>query len=99
MPTDRTSENALVSQLSYYPVDAPAVLLPFSLNDETIRIGSQTVLAAAQRRQRFLAVGSPVCYPTLEWLASYSSGAFTAQPIGDFDGIVVVEFRPVAESD
>jgi len=99
LPSDLSSENALVSQLSYYPVNAPVVLLPFSLNDEAMRIGSQTVLAAAQRRRRLLAVGTPECYPTLEWLASYSRGAFTAQPIGDFEGIVVVEFRPVAGSD
>lgn len=99
IPTDRNSENALVSQLTYYPLDAPVVLLPFSLNEETIRIGSQAVLAAAQRRQRFLAVGSPVCYPTLQWLANYSRGAFAAQPIGDFDEVVVVEFRPVAGSE
>jgi hypothetical protein len=99
MPTDLTSENALVSQLSYYPIDAPVILLPYSLNDETIRIASQAVLAAAQRHQRFLVVGSPVCYRTMGWLANYSRGAFTAQPIGDFDEIVVVEFRPVAGSE
>ncbi|HXR14951.1 MAG TPA: glycosyltransferase family 39 protein [Terriglobales bacterium] len=99
LPTDLNSENALASQLSYYPINAPVVLLPFSLNDEAIRIGSQTVLAAAQQRQRFLAVGTPECYPTLRWIAGSASGAFTAQPIGDFNGIVVVEFRPVAGRD
>ncbi len=99
LPVDLASENALVSQLSYYPVNAPVVLLPFSLNDEAMRIGSQTILAATQQRQRFLAVGTPECYPTIEWLANSSSGAFTAQPIGDFNGIVVVEFRPIAGID
>jgi hypothetical protein len=99
LPTDLTSENALVSQLSYYPINAPVVLVPFSLNDEAVRIGSHAVLAAAQRGQRFLGLGTPECYPTLEWLASSSRGTFTAQPIGDFNGIVVVEFRPVAGSD
>jgi Dolichyl-phosphate-mannose-protein mannosyltransferase len=99
IPTDRSSESALNSQLTYYPVDAPVVLLPFSLSDETVRIGSQAVLAAAQRRQRFLALGSPVCYPTLQWLTYYSRGAFTAQPVADFNEIVVVEFRPLAGSD
>ncbi len=43
LPTDLHSENALVSQLSYYPLNAPVVLLPFSLNDEAMRIGSQAV--------------------------------------------------------
>lgn len=97
LPTDRASENALFSQLSYYPIDAPVVLLPFSLTDEAIRIGSQTVMEARQRRQRFFALGSPKCHPTLEWLAGYSRGAFTAQPIGVFDEIEVVEFLPVAD--
>jgi hypothetical protein len=96
LPTDRTSENALFSQLSYYPIDAPVVLLPFSLNDETIRIGSRAVTEALQRRQRFLGLGSPLCHPTFEWLANYSRGAFTAHPLGDFDQIEVVEFLPVA---
>lgn len=95
IPTDLTTENALVSQLSYYPVDAPVTLLPYSLNDEAMRIGRQAVLAAAQRRQRFLAVGSPACYPTLQWLASSSHGEFTAQLMRNFDGVAVVGFQPV----
>ncbi|MGA8489014.1 MAG: glycosyltransferase family 39 protein [Terriglobales bacterium] len=96
LPTDLNSENALVSQLTYYPIEAPVTLLPFSLNDEAMRIGAQTVSAATQLRQRFLAIGAPECYPTIEWLANYSRAAFTARSIGDFNGIVVVEFRPVA---
>jgi len=99
IPTDRNSENALVSQLSYYPVDAPVVLLPYSLNDEAVRLGSQAILAATQRHQRFLAVGSPACYPTLTWLTNYSRGAFSAQLMGDFNGVAVVGFRPVAGRD
>jgi len=99
MPADLSSENALVSQLSYYPVDAPVVFLPMDLNEETMRISSQTVFAAAQRRQRFVAVVGPSSYPTLQWLASYSRGTFTARVLGDFDEILVVEFRPVARQD
>jgi mannosyltransferase len=96
MPADRTSESALVSQLSYYPVNAPVVLLPVALNDEAIRIGSQAVSAAAQRRQRFLAVGNSGS-PVLEWLAGYSRGTFMAQRIADFEGTVVVEFQPLVQ--
>jgi hypothetical protein len=99
LPTDLSSENALVSQLSYYPIDASVVLLPFSLNNETARIGGQAVLTGEQGHRRFLAVGAPECYPTIGWLASSSRGAFTAKPIGDFNGIVVVEFRPIAETN
>ena len=99
LPASSTSENALVSQVSYYPVDASVVFLPMSLNDDTVRIGSQTVLAAAQRHRRFFAVAPPTSYQTIDWLTNYSRGAFTAQLLGDFDEIVVVEFRPVAGSD
>lgn len=99
LPMDLNSENALVSQVAYYRINAPVILLPYSLNDEAMRIGSQTVLAAAQRHQRFLGIGTPECYPTLRWLVSSSLGAFTAETIGNFDGIVVVEYQPVTGSD
>jgi hypothetical protein len=99
MPADRTSENALNSQLTYYSVDAPTVLLPMDLNEETTRIGSQTVMAAMQLHQRFFAVASSTSYQTLDWLVNYSRGAFTARVLGDFDEIVVVEFRPFAGQD
>jgi hypothetical protein len=99
LPSGRTSENALVSQVSYYPVDAPWVFFPIDLNDEAMQIGSQIVLAAAQRHQRFIFVVPPSSYPTLQWLSNYSSGSFTAKVIREFDEIVVVEFRPVAGND
>jgi len=99
LPTDLNSENALASQVTYYRINAPVILLPYSLNDEAKRIGSQTILAAAQRHQRFLGIGVPECYPTLRWLATSSSGAFKEEIIGNFEGIVVVEYRPVAGID
>ncbi len=98
MPTDRSSENALLSQIDYYPIEAPVVMLPIDLNDETFQIASRTVLAAAQKRQRFLLVAPPTSYPTANWLAYYSRGAFTAHILGMFDKeIMVVEFRPVGD--
>ena len=99
MPADRSSENALVSQVSYYPVDAPFVFLPMDLNEETVRIGSQAVLSAAQRQERFLVIAPPTSYPIVDWIANYSRGGFTARVQGTFDEIVVVEFRPTAKSD
>lgn len=100
LPTDRTSENALNSQLTYYPINTPVVFLPMSLNDEAIRIGKQTVARALEQHQRFLAIAAPTSYQTVEWLADYSTGAFTARPIGTFDDeIVVVEFRPIAGNE
>jgi hypothetical protein len=96
VPTDRSSENALLSQIDYYPINAPVVMLPMDLNDETIRIASQTVLTAAQKGQRFLLVAGPTSYPTAEWLANYSRGAFTSRLLREFDReIMVVEFRPI----
>ncbi|MGA2355844.1 MAG: glycosyltransferase family 39 protein [Terriglobales bacterium] len=99
LPTDRTSESALNSQFIYYPINAPVVLLPMSLNDESRRIAGQAAMAATQLHQRFLVVGSPNCYPTIDWLASSSRGALTVRSLGDFDEIAVVEFQPVAEGD
>jgi hypothetical protein len=98
MPTDRSSENALLSQIDYYPVDAPVVLLPIDLNEETVRIASRTVLAAAEKGQRFLLVAPPSSYQTANWLANYSGGAFTAHILAEFDKeIMVIEFRPVGD--
>ncbi len=100
LPTDRGGENPLFSQVDYYPIDAPVTLLPMDFNDETIRIGNQTIAAAAQRHQRFLVIASPLSYPTVEWLAKSTRGAFTSELIGEFDKeVVVVEFRPIAGSD
>lgn len=99
LPTDRTSENALNSQFIYYPIDAPVVLLPMSFNDEARRIAGRAAPAATQLHQRFLVVGSPNCYPTIDWLASSSRGEFTVRSLGDFDEIAVVEFQPVAQGN
>lgn len=99
MPTDRDGENALFSQLAYYPIDAPAMMLPMDLNDETIRVGTQTVLAAAKRRQRFLLIVPPTSYPTAQWFINNSRGIFTDHLLGEFNEIIVIEFRPVAGRD
>lgn len=99
LPTDRTSENALIAQVDYYPIHAPMIMLPMDLNDEAMRIGSQAVAAAALRHQRFLVIAAPTSYKTVNWLIDYSSGRFTAQMLGDFDEIVVVEFRPSGGGD
>ncbi len=95
MPTNSHSENALLSQLAYYPIHAPVGLLPMTLNDETLRVAGKAVLAAAQRRKRFLAIAAPDSYETLDWLARYTRGRFMPQLIGNFDDILVAEFRPM----
>lgn len=93
------SENALFAQTSYYQVNTPTVLLPIDLNDETIRVASLSIQAAVRRRQRFLVIAGPASYSTLEWLVSYSRGAFARRVMADFDGIVVLEFSPITGSD
>jgi hypothetical protein len=95
MPTDREAENPLMSQVDYYPLRAPIVMLPMTLNDETVRVTSQAMLNAARRRRRFLVIAAPDSYKTLEWLARYTRSAFVPQIIGTFNDIVVAEFRPI----
>ncbi|HTZ98309.1 MAG TPA: glycosyltransferase family 39 protein [Terriglobales bacterium] len=99
LPIDRKAENALLSQIDYYPINAPIVMLPMDLNDEARRIGSESVIAAAQRRQRFLVIAAPTSYKTVNWLIHYSRGAFDAQMLAELDEIIVVEFRPAAWSE
>lgn len=97
LPTVPGTENAMLSQIDYYPLNPPWTFLPIDLNEKSVQIGREAVLAAAQRHQRILAVIPPSSYPTLEWLAAYTRGAFTARTLGVFDkAIVVVEFRPLA---
>jgi hypothetical protein len=99
MPTDLKSENALLSQVDYYPIHAPVTMLPMDLDDQTMQLASQAVSAAALRHQRFLIVAPPTSYPTVKWLANYASGPFTARIVGEFDAILIVEFRPASSVD
>jgi 4-amino-4-deoxy-L-arabinose transferase-like glycosyltransferase len=96
LPHAPGSENALLSQIDYYPIRQPWIFFPIDLNQKTTEIAREAVLAAAERHQRFIAVVPPSSYPSLDWLADYTRGAFTAQTLGVFDrAIMVVEFRPL----
>jgi 4-amino-4-deoxy-L-arabinose transferase-like glycosyltransferase len=96
LPHAPGSENALLSQIDYYPIHQPWIFLPIDLNQKTKQIAGQAVLTAAGRHQRFIAVVPPSSYPSLDWLAEYTRGTFTAQTLGLFDReIMVVEFRPL----
>jgi hypothetical protein len=99
LPTGMKGENALLAQVSYYPLRGHLIFLPTDLTEEAMRIGRQVVLDAAQRHQRFLLVGPPTSYLTANWLAYYSQGTFTARTLGLFDEIMVVEFRPIGISE
>jgi len=93
---DSSSDDPLFSQTYYYPINASVTLLPMILNDEAVRVSTEHILAATLRGQRILAVAGPPSYATIEWLANYTRGTFTARVLGRFDEIAVVEFRPIA---
>jgi len=96
LPHAPASENALLSQIDYYPIHQAWIFLPIDLNEKTTQIARQAVLTAARRHQRFVAVVPPSSYPSLDWLADFTRGAFTVQTLGVFDrAIMVVEFRPL----
>lgn len=95
LPVNPTAENALLSQMSYYPIHASFVMLPIDLNDRATQIASQTILVAAQRRQKFLVVAGLASYPILDWMANYSRGIFRPRLIGRFGDVLVAEFRPL----
>ncbi len=98
-PADPTKENALLSQVSYYTLNSPVVMLPMDLNDETVRIAGEVVFTAAQKGQRFILVAGPTSYQTAQWLTNYSSGSFTVQVLGVVNEIMIVEYRPIAGFD
>jgi len=96
MPTGPASESVLFAQLSYYKVTVPVVPLPRALTDEAKLRGSTMLRQSAQKQQRFLALAFGPSYPTVEWLMEQSAQSHSSQLLGGFDGIGVVEFRPLA---
>lgn len=87
-------DDTLFAPLTYYKLSVPVVGLPRALNDDARRIVSSFVTEAAQRHERFLAVGFEASYPTLQFMVSSSSGTHSARVLGTFDGVAVVEFTP-----
>jgi hypothetical protein len=94
MPTDPQADNALLSQVSYYPIHAPIIMLPMDLDDQTRQIAGQVVSTAALRHERFLMILPPTSYESGRWLIDYVGGAFSTRVAGMYDEIVVLEFRP-----
>jgi mannosyltransferase len=96
LPTAPNTENALLSQIDYYPLNPPWIFLPIDLNERAKQISSEAVFAAAQRHQRFVAIVPPISYGSLDWLVKYCQGAFAVRTLGVFDReTLVVEFRPL----
>jgi len=94
MSAGNAKDSRYFIQLSYYTVNAPVVGLPRTLNDETRRVVSQFLLAAAPRRQRFLAMAFGPSWETLRYLISNTAGTYQARVLGQPDGIAIVEFLP-----
>lgn len=87
-------DSGFFTPLSYYKLSVPVVGLPRALNDEAMRIGSDFVHQAGQRRERFLALGYRPSFETLRWLRKIASPAYDVSTLGQPDGILVLEFRP-----
>jgi hypothetical protein len=100
MPIDsaETKESGYFAPLSYYKLSVPVVPMPYALNDEAVRIGLRFLEEATRKRRRFLALGDPPSYKTLDWLAQRASGSYDARNLGVFDGVEVLEFDPRAQS-
>lgn len=96
MPTgEAVKDSALLAPLSYYQLSVPVVALPRALNDQAMQIGSQFVMDASARHQRFLAMGFVPSYPTLKWLTYIASNGYTIRTVGVYDDVVLLEFTPI----
>ncbi len=89
-------DSALFTPLSYYRLSVPVVGMPRTLNAQAIRIGSDFVQQAAQRRERFLALAYIPSYATLHWLVNIAAQTHEVRVLGQPYGVVVLEFRPRA---
>jgi mannosyltransferase len=92
-------DSSFFTPLSYYKLSVPVVGLPRALNDEAMRIGSDFVQQAGQRRERFLALGWAPSYATLQWLTNVTSKTYETRILGQPDGVVVREFTPRSQAD
>jgi hypothetical protein len=72
------------------------VPLPQALNGEAMRVGSQFLREAAEKHERFLALGFEQSYKTLDWLAQSAAGTYSVRKLGVFDKVEVLEFLPLS---
>ncbi len=87
-------ESGILPPLSYYPLSVPVTPLPRALNDVAMQDGSRFLQQAAQRHQRFLAMGFAQSYDTLDWLRKSATQTHDVHEMGQFDGVKVLEFVP-----
>jgi len=98
MPVDSAQESNYhyFAMLSYYRLSVPVVPLPQALNGEAMRVGSQFLREAAEKHERFLALGFEQSYKTLDWLAQSAAGTYSVRKLGVFDKVEVLEFLPLS---
>lgn len=94
VPANSAKDSRYFAPLSYYKLSVPVVPMPYSLNDEAMRAGSQFLAEASQRHERFLALGDEPSYPLLDWFAQRASGSYVVRKLGVFDQTEVLEFVP-----
>jgi hypothetical protein len=94
MPAGQAGESVLFAPLSYYKVRATVVPMPRDLDDRAQLIGRRFSSQASVKHERFLALGFPTSYATLDWLESLTSTTYVHHALGTFDGIAVIEFVP-----
>ena len=87
-------DSPIFPPLAYYPLSVPVVPLPRSLNGEAIRAGSQFLHQAAQRHERFLALGFGPSYKTLDWIAGNAAATYEVHQLAVLDGVKAWEFVP-----
>jgi 4-amino-4-deoxy-L-arabinose transferase-like glycosyltransferase len=93
-PIQNPKESRFFAPLFYYKVSVPVVAMPYSLNAESVRLGSQFLREATQKRERFLTIGDPPSYKAMDWLAQRASGNYAVRKLGVFDDTEVLEFDP-----
>jgi hypothetical protein len=99
MPVDSAKDSPFFSQLSYYKLSVPVVLLPRSLSSETMLVGTSFLEVAGKKHERFLAMAWQPSYKTLDWMTNSASRTYSVRTLGIYEGVKVLEFvpRPSAE--
>jgi 4-amino-4-deoxy-L-arabinose transferase-like glycosyltransferase len=86
--------SGILPPLGYYKLTVPVTPLPRGLNSETMRATSVFLQQEEPRHTRFLAMGFTQSYDTLDWLARKTADRFNVRELGQFDGVMVLEFKP-----
>jgi hypothetical protein len=93
MPAGSAIETSgILPSLSYYKLTVPVIALPRSLNGEAMRVGSQWLQQAGNRR--FLAMAFWQSYKTLDWLTKQAASTHDVHELGTFDAVKILEFVP-----